>query len=160
MKSTQHQQRFSTIVLAVLFMTALITACDKRPEQDQANTNDQAVQNASSDQQSSEKLPSIIVEPEDIEKYWVLDTATKTFSITASMPDTDGIVTVKFTIGTNGKPHDISVIESTPNDAWNEFGLKAVENYQYSPSFKNIERQPVITFVTLNFTAGDKSKNI
>ncbi len=47
---------------------------------------------------------------------------------------TEGWVQVRFFIDTNGRPTDVSIVESEPNDTFDDAALKSVKKWRFSPA--------------------------
>jgi protein TonB len=45
----------------------------------------------------------------------------------------EGWVEVEFTIGTDGVPHDVSIVDSDPHGVFDQSAAKAVQSWRYDP---------------------------
>jgi len=52
-----------------------------------------------------------------------------------------GVVTVEFTVDTNGDPRDVHVVEATPPGVFEKSALSAVKKWHYEPL--SVNGQPV-----------------
>ena len=85
-------------------------------------------------------------------QYWKVDFETYSFSSEYDgefKPRPAGYVKIRYLIDSNGNPTHLNVVESHPAGVWNDQGLLAAEQLQYSPSKKNKTNAPV--YVTTEF---------
>lgn len=85
-------------------------------------------------------------------QYWKVDFETFSFSSEYEGefgPRPAGYVKIRYLIDSNGSPTNLNVVESHPAGVWNDQGLLAAEQLQYSPSKKNKTNAPV--YVTTEF---------
>jgi TonB family protein len=97
----------------------------------------------------------ITVEQSDLPKYWVQEAKKFSFNTnTLKPPKTSGFVKVKYLVDSNGEIFNPTVVESSPNGAWDKFALRALRNIHYVPSKANSSNAPV--YVTTEFKFGHK----
>jgi TonB family protein len=97
----------------------------------------------------------ITVEQSNLEDYWVQEAKEFSFkSSTLKPPKTSGFVRVKYLVDSNGGIFNPTVVESSPNGAWDKFALRALRNIHYVPSKANSSNTPV--YVTTEFIFGHK----
>ena len=115
--------------LIVAFFVFLVVACTARP-----HLSTQAIE----------------IKRQDLPQYWQMNFESFTFRspmTNANLPK--GYVKVRFLIDSNGKTFNPEIVESVPVGVWDNQGLRAVKQLEYSPSKTNIARTPV--YVTIKF---------
>jgi TonB family protein len=86
----------------------------------------------------------ITVEQSDLQKYWIQEAKKFSFKTdTLRPPKTSGFVKVKYLVDSNGEIFNPTVVESSPDGAWDKFALRALSNLHYVPSKINSSNTPV-----------------
>jgi len=69
-----------------------------------------------------------------------------------------GCVLLRHVISSSGESNDIQVINSVPNDVFDQSAVRALSQYQWVPTAENKERRPVKSDWLLNFATTDNPK--
>lgn len=78
----------------------------------------------------------------------------KTGAVRATLPEQAGHVVVRYLVDSKGYVSDISVVQSHPTGAWDQFALHAVRNLRFVPSPLNEKRVPVYVTQRFDFNRG------
>jgi TonB family protein len=73
-------------------------------------------------------------EPQKIIPAKIISREAPRYPSRALKNSTEGWVQVRFFIDTNGRPTDVSIVESEPNDTFDDAALKSVKKWRFSPA--------------------------
>ncbi|HET6633042.1 MAG TPA: energy transducer TonB [Rhodanobacteraceae bacterium] len=99
------------------------------------------------------------VEPYELPAYWLLTNTSVNAMVPNSGPDVHqpGCVSVRFTIGPDGQPHDVELGKVEPPSSLGPTAIGIVKQFRYVPSPRNRLQRPVATYYTVQFNLRDKS---
>lgn len=94
-----------------------------------------------------------------VEKYWVVERkVAPEYPADAGKNSISGCVEFTLLIDGNGKPQNLTVIKSFPGSTFNKKAYEALRKWQWAPGASNMQKQPVLTTIQLDFTT-QKSVN-
>ncbi|MGF1685504.1 energy transducer TonB [Photobacterium japonica] len=97
--------------------------------------------------------PPIAIEASDLNKYWISHENKGSFNIyKLEVPKHNGMVKIQYLIDSNGDIFNPSILEATPNDAWNDIAMHGLSAVEYTPAEGNKEKVPVIVAKEFIFT--------
>lgn len=73
-------------------------------------------------------------EPQKIIPAKIISREAPRYPSRALKNSTEGWVQVRFFIDTNGRPTDVSIVESEPNDTFDDAAMKSVKKWRFSPA--------------------------
>ena len=88
-----------------------------------------------------------------VEEYWVLsERSFPKYPIAAARKNLNGCVNFELVIDSEGKPQDIKVIKSAPDNLFVSESTKALKKNRWAPSESNTSFQPVVMTFEWSFT--------
>ncbi len=93
----------------------------------------------------------IKIEIHELGDYWIQLSEGIRFGFkpNTKLPKKDGYVRINYLIDSNGEIFNPSILESSPEGAWDLFALKALSKLEYVPAESNTLKIPV--YVTSEF---------
>jgi TonB family protein len=98
--------------------------------------------------------PAVNIEQAELSKYWLNRDNEFSFKVsTRKTPTKNGTVFLNYLIDSNGEIFNAKVVNSAPDNSWNKFALKALENTKYVNAESNLSKTPVLVTTKIDFRA-------
>lgn len=95
------------------------------------------------------------LDPQNLYRYWILlNTQIKLDAPNSGLNlDKPGCAAVTYTVGSDGVPHDVTLVKLIPKSDLGPMAVNAVANFRYGPSLTNRNAEPISTYYIVPFNA-------